>query len=255
MTEEPNTLPRASDFAAALGWWCEAGVDLDFTDDATAWLAEPEPESAKPKAPSPPPAGREKPAAAQVEKIPQLGGDPAGWPTDLAAFREWWLAEPSLDTGGTGPRMAPRGDAGAALMVVVGEPEREDRDSLLSGPQGKLLAGFLRAAGIASDTVYLATALPRHMPMPDWPQLQAAGVAKLLDHHVGLVDPQRILVFGRNILPLIGHDMAQGSAVLREFNHQGRSIPVMGARGLAELLRSTQARKTLWQRWLDWTDG
>ena len=252
---EPPTFPAADDFAAALDWWREAGVDHDFSDDATEWLAEPEPEIvAAPAARTPQPKQAE-PAEAPRKEIPAFGGDRAGWPADLAAFRRWWLEEPSLDAGGTGARVPPRGDAKPALMVIVAEPEQGDSDTLLSGPQGRLLAGFLRAAGIAFGEVYLASALPRPVPLPDWENLRAAGIGKLLEHHAHLAQPQRIVVFGRNILSLIGHATAQDSAVLREFNHEGRSVPVMGSRGLADLLRSAAGRERLWKRWLDWTDG
>ncbi len=253
--DQRSSLPAADDFAAALDWWRDAGVDHDFADDATEWLAEPEPEIATaPAAPKPAP-DRPEPKAEPQEEIRPFGGESSGWPTDLAAFRSWWLEEPSLDAGGTGPRVAPRGDAKPALMILAAEPEQVDNDTLLSGPQGRLVDSFLRAAGIAPEKVYIASALPRPVPVPDWENLRAAGIGKLLEHHAHLADPQRILVFGRNILPLIGHAPAQDSAVLREFNHEGRCVPVMGSRGLADLLRSAAGRERLWQRWLDWTDG
>ena len=31
----------ASDYAAALDWWREAGVDSDYVDEPQAWLREP----------------------------------------------------------------------------------------------------------------------------------------------------------------------------------------------------------------------
>lgn len=248
-------LPDEVDFAAALDWWREAGVTNDFGDDATAWLAEPKEEPERQASqPSHPPA-LERQLDPEPKDIAKFGGERSKWPGDLAAFAQWWMEEPSLDAGGTGPRVAPRGSVGASLMIIVAEPERDDRDRLLAGEQGRVLDGFLRAAGIAEEQYYLASALPRAVPMPDWPGLKAAGLGDLLEHHVRLVDPKRILVFGRNILPLIGNPSAQGSAVLREFNHEGRSVPVMGCRGLSELLRKAAAREQLWKRWLDWTDG
>ena len=36
----------AEDYAAALDWWREAGVDCEFTDEPTVWLREPEAEAA-----------------------------------------------------------------------------------------------------------------------------------------------------------------------------------------------------------------
>jgi uracil-DNA glycosylase len=33
----------AEQYAAALDWWHEAGVDMDFSDTPTAWLSDPPP--------------------------------------------------------------------------------------------------------------------------------------------------------------------------------------------------------------------
>ncbi|QYU70242.1 hypothetical protein J4558_09040 [Leptolyngbya sp. 15MV] len=35
VTDAREPLPQADDFAAALDWWREAGVDHDFADQAT----------------------------------------------------------------------------------------------------------------------------------------------------------------------------------------------------------------------------
>lgn len=257
----PKSRTLIEEFAAAQAWWESAGVDSDFDDVATDWLAQPEPgaalqlsdpayaplPSAKKTSPDP-----RKPGPGQVELAP-LGGDKSCWPDDLAAFQSWWLAEPSLDSGGTFPRIAPRGAAGAKLMIIVAEPGEDDSEVLLSGALGKFLDNMLAAMGLIADEVYLAAALPRHIPMADWQQMQAAGLGELLHHHIALAAPDKICALGRNIWPLLGHDLAQGSANLPNFNHDGRSVPVLGAEGLEELLRSPPRRKRFWQRWLAWT--
>lgn len=257
----PKTRTLIEEFTAAQAWWKDAGVDQDFENVATNWLAEVE---AKPalelsdpaytpaptlKKSSSPPGGT---IPAKMEIAP-LGGDKAGWPTQLDAFRSWWLTEPSLDSGGSFPRLAARGSAGAKLMIIVAEPEELDSERLLSGTQGKFLENILSAMGQSADEVYFAAALPRHIPMADWPQLQAAGLAELLHHHIALVAPEKICVLGRNIWPLLGHDLAQAAANLPDFNHDGRSVPILCAEGLTELLRSPPRRKRFWQRWLEWT--
>lgn len=265
MTEtatDMGRLPGEQDFAAALDWWREAGVDCDFADDATDWLAERvaepvasragEPSAAPPvqapRAPVPPP---------PVENASpvRFGGEEHSWPTSLPAFADWWMIEPSLEAGGTGPRVPPRGVAEPDLMVIVAHPEEQDSASLLSDIQGRLLAGFLRAAGIAPERTYVASLLPRFTAAPDWPHLAAIGCGVVLAHHIDLVQPKRILFLGRNIPPLLGHDMAQEGKTLRCFNHKGRSFPCVEGQGLARLLRSAAARRALWQSWLDGTDG
>ncbi len=232
-----------------LDWWREAGVDAEFSDEPHGWLADP----AKAGEPERPARPVEKPKPAPPPE-PKIGGPRDGWPQDLGAFHQWWLAEPSLDEGGLAPRVAPVGEAGADLMILVAMPEEADRDALLSGPHGKLIDGFLNAAGISADKVYRASALPRHTPLADWEQIERQGMGAVLAHHVALVQPKRVIAFGRNILPLCGHDPAQGTQKLRSINHEGVRVPALFEAGLERLLGNWQLRARFWQRWLEWTD-
>jgi DNA polymerase len=239
----------AESIAAAQAWWRDAGVEYAYRDEPAAWLADAESDEAP--APAPP-----APAAPQpsVSAPPQVGGDRAGWPQDLAAFAPWWLTEPSLDAGGTHPRLPPRGEAGAALLLLVPMPEDGDRDTLLGGPHGRLLASFARAAGFAPEAVTVAAALPRHTPMADWDGLVAQGHGAVLLHLLELARPQRVLVFGRRILPLLGHASAQAAPAVSELAIQGRAVPLLASYAPETLLASARERAGLWQRWLDWTD-
>lgn len=249
----PSPATLAEEFAASLEWWKGAGVDCDFDDDATEWLAQDDTAQSvnspsktdlpkKPVAPLPPPPKK-------------IGGERKEWPSELAAFQDWFASSGSIDDGGAFPRIKPSGRSDAALMVIVPEPEEGDSESLLNGPQGHLLRGILRAAGLAQRDVYFGSVLRRHTPMPDWEALAQAGLGELLAHHIALAAPRRIITFGRNIPPLLGNDTAQGTANLHDFNHEGGSIPVMGVGSLSELLRSAPRRQRFWQRWLEWTDN
>lgn len=254
--EQPTHTNLADEFAAALEWWKEAGVDSDFADDATDWLAEAETQKGPPSpseqiAPQP----KKPKAAAAPPPAKRIGGDKAGWPTELAAFQSWLVESKDVDDGGAFPVIPSRGVTGSELMVIVSEPEENDRDRLLSGPQGKLLSGMMRATGLEEDALYLAPVLRRHTPMPDWPSMAAAGLGELLAHHIALAAPKRILTFGRNIPALLGNDTAQGAAILHQLDHEGGSIPAMGVSSLAEMLRSAGRRQRFWQSWLEWTDG
>ena len=246
---QPNT-SIAEQFNAAIQWWREAGVDYDFADNATEWLAEPEPEEpAKPVRPMP-----KAPAEIAPEPPPQkidlLGENP---PVDLAAWREFWLSEPGLDAIGPRGRIAPVGAPDAALMVLVVDPEEGDQHQLLSHAQGQLLDRILAAMGTSRDDIYLATALTRHTPMADCHALAAGGMAGLTHHHIGLAKPRRILALGRNILPFLGHEAAQDHAALSEYCHESSRIPLLVAESLESMMGSPRLKARFWRRWLAWT--
>jgi uracil-DNA glycosylase len=245
----PPRILQAGDIAAVLDWWREAGLDHDYSDAARDWLeplappvsAEQQAAPAQPAAPPPPPA------------LPRIGGDCAHWPQDLAAFAAWWLAEPSLDSGQSSGRVPPRGPAGAALMVLVDHPEASDAQRLLAGEQGRLVDAILAALGLAPDQAYVAAVLPRHMPMPDWTVLGAAGLGDLALHHVNLAAPQRLITFGPHVSSLLGHHPAKSAEPFQQFYHVGPSIPALAAPGLTTLMARPRGKAGLWQALLDWT--
>ena len=250
-TEHPPAaaVPNRAEIGAALAWWRDAGVDCDFADTARSWLAASLPDVAEPAAPPPPPP---RPVAPAAPPRMRLGGDPESWPVQLDDFSAWWLAEPSLDGGMTQGRLAPCGSAGAGLMVLVDHPEAEDRDQLLSGPQGRMLRAICRALGFAEAETYLASALPRHMPLPDWAALAEDGLGAVTAHHVALVRPRRLLVFGNNVSSLLGHDPANSTGFLHGFDQGGPSIPALVAPGLSALAQRPRGKARLWQALLDW---
>jgi DNA polymerase len=179
--------------------------------------------------------------------------DSANLPADLAAFADWWLGEPWLDGGRTGGRVPPRGTAGARVMLLVPEPESEDDEVLLSGPQGRLVAGMLAAMGIAPGEAYIASALPRHTPLADWSEVGSRGLGEVLAHHVGLVMPERIIAFGNNIPSLLGNDPTNSAAPPNPIEVGGVHIPLLSVRSLEGLLARPGWKADMWNKWLEWT--
>ena len=147
----------AGQIAAALDWWREAGVDGDLRDEPQRWIA---PAIATEPAASDAPLAAAS-AAPAAPPAPPAVIDRSTWPQDLDRFAPWRLSEPWLDEGRTSGRVAPRGAAGAELMILVAEPEREDSDTLLSGPRGRLFAAMLAAMGLEPAAAYVASVLPR----------------------------------------------------------------------------------------------
>ncbi|WP_379546567.1 hypothetical protein ACFCW2_11620 [Qipengyuania sp. DSG2-2] len=270
-TETPTHAPDAKrEIEAALDWWRQAGLTADFQDEHSVWLdaetAKPvtdvtEPSAQQPviRKKTPPPV---KPVGGEritVAKAVPMAGSPEEWPTELAAFQDWWAGkkDDGSDGEGSGPtphRIPARGTAGANHLFLVPQPEAEDRERLLDGPRGAMLVAMQRAMGLGETDCYIASALPTHALQPDWDELVASGHGAIVRHHLGLAAPERIIVFGRRILPLVAHEPAQDAANLRSFNHEGRSVPLLAAPELGSLLRSASQRKRFWQQWLEWTD-
>lgn len=249
--EKPDWVAEA---AAVQAWWREAGVDLAFADTPTDWLDGTRAKGAA--EPSPSPASKPEPARAAAPPPPRIGGDRAHWPNTIEAFADWWLTEPSLDPAPAAQRVLPAGPARAPLMVLVPMPEPGDAAALLAGRQGRLLDAILAAFGYARAEIYLASVLPRPVAAPDWPTLARNGLAEVLAHHITLAAPQRLIVFGRDVSSLLGHDPAQLAQSSLAFNHEGTSVPLAFAPALDALLERPALRRGLWTRWLDWShDG
>ncbi len=243
MESRPD-LTLEEQITAALDWWRDAGVDHDYAEEPQRQLSDPAEEEAARSQPAP--------LARPVEEVPKvkLGGEETSWPTSLEAFQQWWTSETSLDDAPVGSRVAPRGNKHADLMVIVPMPELDDRDTLLSGNQGVMVGNMLRAMGIAPEKSYLASALPRHMPAADWKGLAESGLGAVLLHHLELAAPKRLLVLGRDILPLIGLVRSQTPQQLQA---GGASIQALASFAPEGLLQNARLRADLWRRWLDWT--
>jgi DNA polymerase len=245
--ESREPLSLAEQFAAACDWWREAGIDQDFHDAPETLLKAPESTSEAPKPTQQAPRPAEEPAPPPIS---QIGGDPAQWPQALDEFHGWWMREESLDLAGTLQRIPPRGVPQADLMVLVPMPEHGDSEHLLSGEQGTLVRNMLRAMEIAEGNSYLASVLPRHTPLADWDSILANGMGKVLFHHIALAAPKRLLVLGRDILPLLGIEKRQGVAKL---SLGETSIQLLASFAPENLLQNAKLRADLWRRWLDWT--
>lgn len=239
--------PMTREIAAALQWWRDAGLEHDFADEPHDWLAR-----LAPAVTEAPPAPKPVEVKAASKPLERLGGPRESWPQDLAAFQAWWLAEPSLDNGQVAGRVPPRGPAHAALMVLVDYPESGDGGRLLSGPQGRLLDAILTAIGLPLDQVYVASLLPRHMPLPDWAALAEAGLGELALHHLALAAPKRLISFGANVSSLLGHDPAKTAETLPQCYQVGAQVPALAAPGLDTLMARPQGKARLWQALLNW---
>jgi DNA polymerase len=253
---ETRDLGALDAFEGALDWWREAGVDADFSDEASGWLAEPEAEQdvAAPPPPAPPPIARKTALERALE--PDQAATPAvamaSIPDTLEKFREWWMSDPALAEGALERRVCPRGVTGAKLMLVVPQPFEDDSEGLLTGGAAPFVKAMLSALGVADHEAYFASALPAPMAMPDWTQLATGGLGSVLTAHIALAAPQRVVLFGRAQLTLLGRSPEDARNPLA-IDCRGKPFPVLAAPDLRNLARSAARRETFWNRWLDWT--
>ncbi|MEL6737731.1 MAG: hypothetical protein AAFO28_02285 [Pseudomonadota bacterium] len=256
----PSVSDLSAELAAALDWWRGAGVDSDFTDDATAWLQSDMPTRTDGVQEANEPAGPKSDAgsrsSAQIDTPPakaRIDFFADGLPANLVEFHEFWMSAPGLDAIGPRGRIAPRGVEGADLMVLVLEPEAGDRDRLLAGPQGNLLDAFLKAAGTDPANVYLASALPRHTPMADTQALAHEGLDAVHSRHIELARPKRLIGFGTGLVPLLGLDAPNTDKPLRNINHIPAIDNALVSEGLDTLLDMPRLKARFWRRWIEWS--
>jgi DNA polymerase len=73
--------------------------------------------------------------------------------------------------------------------------------------------------------------------------------------HIELVSPKRLIVFGSNVLPLLGNDLPKSHPDFLKVNHDGGKIALLVARELGALLERPRWKAGFWQRWLEWTSS
>ena len=213
----PTANPSTESMVKSLQhWWSLAGVELDYEDQPSALLASepviaPRPARAPPVATEPAPA-ETKPPVHNVRL-------PAGYDDFIA-----WLAnDPGLvEAGWSKHRVLPEGSLKPEVMVVSALPEKNRHgDVHLFHPDNqKLLEKMLAAIGCDSDRSYrasIALSLPVDGRIDErhWPSLK-----KRLLHHIGLVDPKRVICFGDMAAKIIfGEDMLTARKNKQFINH------------------------------------
>lgn len=158
--------------ASALDWWQEAGVDVIVGETPRDWL--------NPRA-----------KAAPVPAAPV----PAALPATLESFHDWLATAADLPFAAPSARRdLPSGDPDSGLMVLVDMPSAEG--GLLAGEAGALFDRMLVAIGRSRETVYLASLSPIRTPSGAIDDRNAARLGEIARHHIALVAPQTLLLFG-----------------------------------------------------------
>jgi len=215
--------------ASALDWWAEAGVDALVEDAPRAWLAE----------------GRT--AAAPATPVAEVA-PAAALPDTLDAFEAWRVGPGAPEAGWPGRPIAASGDPAADLAILVDMPEREDTDTLLTGPAGALFDRMLAAIGRDRSSIYLA---PLCAVRPMSRQVAAdleARLAEIARHRLALTRPKRLLVMGNAASrALLGIDAAAGRGRLHVLNHDGGQTETVASFPPRFLLDQPRRKADAWK--------
>lgn len=165
---------------AMLQWWLESGVDVPIAEEPRRWLASPAVPTTTPAAPEPP-----------------VAAPPQAMPDQLDAFRGWLETGSGLPLDRPGAsRVLPQGVEGAEIMILADMPASDDQGNPLGGESWALAVRMLAAIGLTPDQAYVASIACFAAPGA---RLDAADLERCADiarHHVALVKPRRLLLFG-----------------------------------------------------------
>lgn len=221
--------------ASALEWWRDAGVDTLQDDAPRDWLARP----------APVPDAAAARAAAVAEAPAEI------LPTTLEDFVAWRMGPAAPESGWHSRLIAPSGPAHPKLVVFSDMPCAEDGEALMSGPAGQLFDRMLAAIGLERESVYLGSlALARPLP-GRVPTEQEARLIQLARHHLSLLKPERLLLFGQAAERLIDGP-ANG---LDDVNLFGCTTRVVASFHPRFLLERPAAKSEAWKHLLLLTRG
>ncbi len=220
--------------ASALDWWALAGVDTHVEEVATAWLDHGKGSAAVSKSPT------LVAPAAQVEALPKTVPDFAQWlrTTPSLAF----LAPPEQ-------RLAPSGDAKAALMIMIDMPELGDAKAgqLLSGEVGVLFDNMLKAINQSRESVWLASFAPGRPPGGMFDANAILYLTELARHHLGLIRPKRLWLMGQTVSRALGGaDASPGAGLKRNINYEGGIVESVASFNPAFLLANPKRKAAAW---------
>jgi len=170
-----ETLDANSGLAAStLDWWREAGVDTLVGETPRDWL---------------------KPAP-DLKPVILAPAEPAAetMPDTLDAFQAWLsraalpFATPNL------PSLAPAGAALAGLMVMIDMPSASG--AAFDAETDALFGNMLKAMALSREAICLAPLSPTRPPAARLDPASERVLAEIARHHVGLVRPKALLLFG-----------------------------------------------------------
>ena len=218
--------------ASALKWWLDAGVDTLVGETPRDWLR---------PAPAAAPRALAEPAApAPAEALP----------AELSAFQAWLLGAGLASAAPSGGRVGPSGDPASGLMVLIDMPSPADvaAGALLSGEAGALFDRMMAAIGRGRGSLYLASLSPARTPTGTLDPAAAKRLAEVARHHVALVRPAALLLFGDACAKaLLGAPVAQARGKWHELETQTGKISTLVTIRPEKLVSQPGLKKLAWE--------
>ncbi len=180
-------------------WWSLAGVDLHYNRNPASLLAETAP-VAKLREPiaidkAAPTESKPQPA----KNAPEHQNFNTDYPKKHDTFLTWLsMPENLVEAQWSSSLVLPTGVIAPEIMTIVGMPEQSGlaQNSLYSEKSAALLVNMLKAIGCDSQNTYSASiSLARSYDGRIDSQYHDVLTKRML-HHIGLVQPKRIIFFG-----------------------------------------------------------
>ncbi|HEY9554642.1 MAG TPA: uracil-DNA glycosylase [Allosphingosinicella sp.] len=220
--------------ASALQWWADAGVDVLVDEAPRDWLR--------------PPARMPDAVSADPEAAPKTREETL--PDRLDLFQAWLKDSDTLAFAApAAPRLCPSGDPAAGLMVMTDMPAADDCRSgaLLAGEAGQLFDRMMAAIERDRNSLYLAALSCFRSPDGRFTSQAAVQCADLARHHVGLVQPRALLLFGDACSKaLLGLPMAQARGRWHEIATHAGPIRTLVTIPPSYLLDQPSAKALAW---------
>lgn len=241
LEQEQSVQPEL--IASTLTWWADAGVDALVDEVPREWLT---------SAPVVAPVALANSAESRVvvERAERPAAPLIEMPKTLPEFLDWVAQDWSASAAGpAAQRVAPAGDAGSPIMVLIDMPEPGDVQAgkLLSGEAGELFEKMLSAIKQSRETIWLGSLCPARPPggivAPD----MVAQLMPVARQHVDLIAPKRLWLMGQTVSrAFIGADAMPGTGCLRKINHEGRSVEAVASFSPRFLLQQPKRKAAAW---------
>lgn len=228
-----------SSLASTLEWWRDAGVETLEQDEPRDWLARPVAPAAR---------AADAPAVAAEAPREEL-------PPTLDAFVAWRLSESAPEAGWMSPLVAPDGPADAKFIILTDMPEMGDSARLMEGAAGRLLDRMLAAIGLTRDSVYVASLAVARPVTGILPIDQEARLVVLARHHLTLLAPERLLLFGKAAAKILPDGGEPGGYGLDDVNLFGGKTRLVASHPPRLLLERPAAKAEAWKHLLWLTRG